>query len=230
MKQLIKSSYGIHTFASTEPWTDAELKKISAIEEKYRFKPNCLADALLNLIYFVKARNALIKSNPSHEEQIAYFQEIIDASDKLGALLDMVHMGVEIKKKLSAHYLNSTRKINYLRKALTSLTEVSEQSAFNLRREIVRGNKSGSKTIPQNSDSAKKKTIVKPVLVCLVEIFEQNSFLNPSVYASSFKETHFDGDLFNFCREIIPLLERKSGLKIAKATTVGAYLKKMKAK
>lgn len=218
-------NYGVRTFKTTTPWSDSDLNIIMGIQAKYKFQHDKLAEKLLNAIEHVKSRTALIKSNPSAKEQIAYLNQIAATAHKLNTLMDIGNMGIKIRRRISCTMTNGARKLNYLNRILIQLDHACEQAISNVRFDA---DDNHFNKIPENSDHGNKKTVIKPMLRFLIDIFEEGSLLNPSVYKSSYKDEYYHGHLFQFCIELIPLLEKKGQIKIGKASTIGDYLIELK--
>lgn len=171
--------------------------------------------------WFIKAREELIRSNPSVEEHIARFKELIDAIERLQAILDIGNMGIKIRREISKTMLNSTRKLSYLEKILNQLAQSSHQAILNVK--VADSNNTKDK-LPKNDDHEKTKSIIKPILNHLFNIFTDGSTQQPTVYKSTHNPLGYDGKLFKFCVEVISLFEQKEKIQITKPSTIGDYL------
>lgn len=149
-------NYGVRTFKTTTPWSDSDLNIIMAIQAKYKFQHDKLAEKLLNAIEHVKSRTALIKSNPSAKEQIAYLNEIAATAHKLNTLMDIGNMGIKIRRQISRTMTNSARKVNYLDRILIQLEHACEQAISNVRFDA---DDNHFNKIPENSDHGNKKRV-----------------------------------------------------------------------
>lgn len=214
-------SYGARSFKSTLPWSNSELEVIATIQKEYQLYHQNLAEQLINAMNFIKTREELIRSNPSIEEQVVRFTELIDAIERLQAILDIGNMGIKIRREISRTMLNSTRKFSYLEKILNQLEQSSRQAIFNVK--LTDTNDINNK-LPKNDDNEKTKSIIKPILNHLFDTFTNGSEQQPTVYKSMHNPLHYDGKLFNFCVEVISLFEKKGNIRIAKPSTIGDYL------
>ena len=230
-KKIDEISYGVRSLRAAESWSEAEISTIKAIQEKYEFKNFDLPANLYEKMNAIAGIHQIIKCNPSENEQIAYIDEILQTADWLAELISSGKMGAKIRKRLVGGLSNGVTILDgdtFLNQIIWSC----HQSKMKIEHERL--NKSGERPargLPKNSDTDKIKSLIKPLLACLCEVFEAGSLLKPTHGMDAYSESYdYKGNLYHFIIETFPLLKERLGIKGGTPQVIGRYLTEVRPK
>ena len=179
-KKIDEISYGVRSLRAAESWSEVEISTIEAIQEKYEFKNFVLLAKLYEKMNAIAGIYPVIKCNPSENEQTAYIDEILQTADWLAELISSGKMGAKISKKLVGGLSNGVTILDG-DTFLNQIIWACRQSKMKIEHERL--NKLGerpARSLPKNSDTDKIKSLIKPLLACLCEVFEAGSLLKPT--------------------------------------------------
>lgn len=175
-KKIDEISYGVRTKLAVGGWTDEEAAIIRNIQSTYKFENYNLLDKLLEKMNAISGIPEIIKSNPSEKEQLAYINELELNSQWLSELISPGKMGKIIRGRIFNHLENGSSMFEDLAKILKKLHPACIKSLIEIRHEqlkFVEG--SPKRRLPKNDDTDKIKSLIKPLLSCLCEVFKEGS-------------------------------------------------------
>jgi hypothetical protein len=176
----------------------------------------------------------IIKSNPSEKEQLAYINELELNSQWLSELISPGKMGKIIRGRIFNHLENGSSMFEDLAKILKQLHPACIKSLIEIRHEQLKFVEGSSKRrLPKNDDTDKIKSLIKPLLSCLCEVFKEGSAL-PSTHGTNHYPDNcpsgYKGNLYEFIMEVSPILKKKLGINIGTPKVIGRYLNDVRPK